>query len=190
MLELNVPHTLKLLDLGKAEHKLPAYLALNPAGVVPTLVVDNQPLCESAAIVMYLADAYPDAGLAPAVGSIARGQYYQWICLCVNVLMPAFRAWFYPSEIPGEESAVKLHAQTRIESFWQRVDAQLSAHGPFLLGEQISAADFVLTMLMRWSRNMPKPAHTWPAIAALAARMKALPSFAALYRIEELTEWA
>ena len=45
-------------------------------------------------------------------------------------------------------------------------------------------------MLMRWSRNMPKPADTWPAIGELAGRMKALPSFKELYKLEALTEWA
>ena len=190
LLELNAPHTLKLLNLAEAEHKQPNYLALNPAGVVPTLLVDGVPICESAAIIMVLADAHPDAGLAPALGTVARGHYYQWICLCVNVLMPAFRSWFYPSESIGDEAAVKANAQARIEAFWQRADTHLAANGPFLLGAERSAADFMLTMLMRWSRNMPKTADSWAALGQLAANMKALPSFNALYRIEELTEWA
>ena len=50
--------------------------------------------------------------------------------------------------------------------------------------------DFYATMLMRWSRNMPKPAHEWPALGAYAARMKARPSFETLYQREGLTEWA
>ena len=50
--------------------------------------------------------------------------------------------------------------------------------------------DFYATMLMRWSRNMPKPAHEWPALGAYAARMKARPSFKTLYQREGLTEWA
>ena len=78
----------------------------------------------------------------------------------------------------------------RIEAHWQRIDAHLAAHGPHLLGEEPSVADFYLTMLMRWSRNMPRPATDWPRLAALAARMKARPSFAVLYAREGLTEWA
>jgi glutathione S-transferase len=54
----------------------------------------------------------------------------------------------------------------------------------------MSVADFYLTMLMRWSRNMPKPATDWPQLAALAQRMKARPSFKTLYEREGLTEWA
>ena len=54
----------------------------------------------------------------------------------------------------------------------------------------MSAADFVTTMLMRWARNMPKPATEWPAIAGYVKRMKARPSFKTLYEREGLTEWA
>jgi len=70
-----------------------------------------------------------------------------------------------------------------------RLEAQLSAHGPYLLGEQFSGADLMLTMLLRWSRNMPRPATSWPHLAALAARVKARPSWKKLYEIEGLTEW-
>jgi glutathione S-transferase len=59
-----------------------------------------------------------------------------------------------------------------------------------VLGEAASVADFYLTMLMRWSRGMPKPATDWPALAALAQRMTARPSFATLYEREGLSEWA
>ena len=47
----------------------------------------------------------------------------------------------------------------------------------------------MMTMLMRWSRNMPKPAHTWPALAEHAKRMKARPSFREVYAREGLTDW-
>jgi glutathione S-transferase len=66
----------------------------------------------------------------------------------------------------------------------------LAAGGPYLVGDRVSAADFLATMLMRWSRNMPKPATEWPGIAAYIDRMKARPSFKVLYEREGLTEWA
>ncbi|HEX7836239.1 MAG TPA: glutathione S-transferase N-terminal domain-containing protein [Kofleriaceae bacterium] len=76
LIELDVPHTLHKLDLEAGDHKLPAYLALNPAGVVPTLVIDSQPICEAAAIALHLADTYPARGFAPAPGTLARAAYY------------------------------------------------------------------------------------------------------------------
>ena len=117
LFEFGVPHTLKLLNLAEAQHKLPAYLAINPVGTVPTLLVDAEAIWESAAIVMYLADAYPEAGLSPELDGVERGQYYEWICLCVNVFMPAFRSWFYPSESAGEESEVKLSRKRESKHF-------------------------------------------------------------------------
>lgn len=105
---------------------------------------------------------------------------------------PLFRQWWYPHEPAGEASAeaVRAHAAPRIEAAWQRLDAHLAASGPYLLGAAPSAADVYLVMLMRWARNMPKPATEWPHLAALAARLKARPSFRTLYEREGLTEWA
>ena len=192
LLETGAPHELRRLDLDAREHKRPEYLAINPAGVVPTLLVGGRPVSEAAALVLHLADAHPDAGLAPAPGSPERASYYQWVLFLANTLQPAFRAWFYPHEPAGEANVevVRQHARERIEAAWQRVDTHLGDHGPYLLGAHPSAADFLLTMLMRWSRNMPHPASDWPHLAALIVRMKARPTFARLYEREGLTEWA
>ncbi|TWG91088.1 glutathione S-transferase [Luteimonas sp. J16] len=191
LIELGVPHELRLLDFDRKEHKSPEYLAINPQGRVPALVIDGLVLTESVAIAMHLADLHPGAGLAPPVGSPERGAWYRWMLFCGSTLIPAYRRWFYPHEPAGEGQvpAVQARAMDEVESAWAQVDAHLATNGPYLLGERRSAADFVLTMLMRWSRNMPRPADTWPALAALASRMKALPSFAEAYRREGLTDW-
>jgi len=191
LIELGVPHELHKLDFDKREHKSPKYLAINPAGVVPSLVQDGQVLTEAAAIVLHLADTHPQAGLAPAPGSPERAQYYRWMFFMANTLQPAYRAWFYANEPAGEANAeaAKAAARARIEAAWQQVADHLAANGPWLLGAKRSAADFMLTMLMRWSRNMPRPAHTWPALAAHAQAMKALPSFRETYAREGLTDW-
>lgn len=191
LIELGIAHELRQLDFARREQKSPGYLALNPAGRVPTLVIDGQVLTESAAIAMHLADLHPDAGLAPAPGSAARGDYYRWMCFCVYTLMPAYRSWFYPDEPAGAANieAAKGSAREQLEAAWQQMDTHLAAHGPYVLGAQPSTVDFMLTMLMRWSRNMPRPTDTWPALAAHAARMKARPAFAEVYRREGISDW-
>jgi glutathione S-transferase len=191
LIELEVPHQLHKLDLDAGEHKQPAYLAINPSGVVPALVIDNKPICEAAAIALHLADAYPARGFAPEPGSLARAAYYQWMFFLANTLQPAFRAWFYATEPAGEAhvDAVKDKARGRIEGAFAQLDGHLAAHGPYLLGDKPSTPDFMLAMLMRWSRNMPKPATAWPALARLAAAMKARPSFKEVYAREGLTDW-
>lgn len=192
LIELDVPHEARRLDLQAREHKRPDYLALNPMGLVPTLLVDGRPVTEAAALVLHLADAHPRAAMAPAPGTFERAAYYQWILHLANTLQPAFRHWFYPGEAAGEAHVedAKVMARERIEATWERIDAHLGAHGPYLLGTQVSAADFLLTMLMRWSRNMPRPASDWPHLAALIVRMKQRPSFAEVQAREGLTEWA
>lgn len=192
LLELGVAHEMRELDIDdKKEQKLPAYLALNPAGVVPTLVIDGQPLTEAGAIAMHLADAYPDANLAPAPGTLARAAYYQWMVFFTNTMQPAYRAWFYATEPAGEANvdAVRASAKARLEDAFARIDAHLAAHGPYFVGEQLTAADFMATMLIRWSRKFPRPATDWPHIAAFVARMKARPTFRELYARERLTDW-
>ncbi|HET6603054.1 MAG TPA: glutathione S-transferase family protein [Xanthomonadaceae bacterium] len=192
LIELGAEHRLERVDLDRGEQKSPGYLALNPNGVVPTLVVDGLPLYEAGALVLHLADVHPAAGLAPLPATGARAVYYQWILHLANTVQPAFRMWFYAAEVAGESNAdtVRDGARRRIEAAWDRIDRHLEHSGPYLLGERISAADFLLTMLMRWSRNMPRPATGWTHLGALAQQMKQRDSFRTLYQREGLTEWA
>ena len=192
LIELDIPHELHLVDTAAGAQKQPGYLALNPNGVVPTLVHDGQPMIEAAALAMTLADRQPLKALAPAPGDTLRPQYTQWMFHLANAVQPLFRLWWYPHEPagPGQADAVRQQVIPRIEAAWDRIDAHLAERGPYLLGASLSAADFYLTMLMRWSRGMPRPATEWPHLAALAQRMRARPSFKTLYEREGLTEWA
>jgi len=191
LIEIGQPHELRRVDLAAGEQRSAEYLKLNPAGVVPTLVLDGEAFNESGALVLMLADRYPDAGLMPPPGTAERQRAYQWLLLMANGLQPPFRAWFYPHEPAGEaaKDAAKEVARQRVEAFFDRVEAQLAAHGPYLLGERVSAPDFFLAMLCRWSRNMPKPATEWPALRGFIDRMRARPSFKQLCEREALTEW-
>ncbi|MCW8808594.1 MAG: glutathione S-transferase C-terminal domain-containing protein, partial [Rhodanobacter sp.] len=138
-----------------------------------------------------LADRHPQAKLAPAVGSPEREAWLQWIVFLSNTLMSSCRFWFYPPELgtPEHTPAVRAALQKKIEGAWDLLDAQLTAHGPYLLGAEFSAADLLLTMVMRWSRNMPCPATQWPALKRLADTVRARPSWKKLYEIEGLSEW-
>jgi len=191
LVELGIEHEMVLLDFDTREHKAAPYLALNPAGVVPTLQIDGQVLTEAAAIALYLADRHPEAGLLPAPGTPARGQAYRWMFWCANTLQPAYRAWFYPHEAAGEANvaATQAMARQRLEAAWQRMAAHLQTQGPYVLGEAPSVVDFMLVMLMRWSRNMPTPADSLPVLKVYAQRLKARPSFIETYRREGITDW-
>lgn len=191
LLELGVPHELRLVDIAAGEHKRPEYLKLNPNGVLPTLVIDGRAHYEAAALVLLLAERHPEAGLAPGPADPRRADYLQWTMHLANTLQPAYRLWFYPADAGQVDAeAVKDAARAKIEAAWDRIESHLAAHGPYMLGAHLTVLDLYTTMLMRWSRNMPKPATTWPHVAALAAKVKARPSWKKLYEIEGLTEWA
>jgi glutathione S-transferase len=191
LIELDAPHELERVDTANRQQKSAQYLTLNPNGVVPTLLVDGAPQYEAAALAMLLADRHPQAQLAPTADAPLRAAYVQWMFNLANMVQPLFRQWWYPHEPAGDANAdaVLAHCAPRIEAQWDRIDAHLAANGPFLLGQAPSVADFYLVMLMRWSRNMPRQAIDWPRLAALAARLKARPSFATLYEREGLTDW-
>jgi len=192
LIELNLPHKLELVDFESRAQKSPAYLVLNPNGVVPTLVIDGVAYHEAAALLVNLADAHPQAGWIPVLGDPRRAECMQWMFNLANMVQPLFRLWWYPHEAAGAEHAPAVLEATRprIEAQWDRIDAHLAAHGPWMLGDHPSIVDFHLVMLMRWSRSMPRPATEWPHLAELASAMKARASFKQLYEREGLNEWA
>ena len=191
LLEIGAPHRLELVDFDKHAQRSAEYLRLNPQGVVPTLLIDDQPYAEVAALLMMLADRHPQARLAPPVGTVRRNEWYQWLLHFSFSLGGNYRNWFYPHDLGNalHPPEVRAALRVRIEAVWERVDAQLTVAGPYLLGAEISAADLQLIMYMRWSRNMPKPALEWPALARFAALMRARASWQRLCAIEGLTDW-
>jgi len=190
LIELGEPHELVKLSIEAGDHRKPEYLKLNPNGFVPTLIVDGVPLYEAAALLMLLAERHPQAGFAPQPGNPQRGAYMTWMFHLSNTLQSAYRDWFYPEQQgPGVAETVKAAARVRIEAAFDRIEAQVKGAGPYILGDRVGAVDFLGTMLMRWSRNMPKPATEWPTLANYVARMKARPSFKVLYEREGLTDW-
>jgi glutathione S-transferase len=191
LLEIGAPYQLELVDFEKDAQHSAAYLKLNPHGVVPTLVIDGRPMTESAALLMILAERHPEAHLMPRRDSAAHEEWTQWIVYLSNSLASAYRLWFYPPSLGLKEHTPESRAalQANIAAVWDRIDAHLAAHGPYLLGQEFSGADLLLTMLMRWSRNMPRPVTEWPALKVLADLVRARSSWKKLYELEGLTEW-
>ena len=87
--EIGAPFEAKALSLARNEHRAPAYLALNPEGKVPTLLVEGRPLTEVAAILFYLAKRFPAAGLLPADDIEAEAQAISWMSLIAATIHPA-----------------------------------------------------------------------------------------------------
>jgi glutathione S-transferase len=165
--ELGVPFEMHVLRFDKAEHKTPEYLAINPMGKVPAIKHGEVVVTEGAAICCYLADVFPAAGLAPAIGDPRRGPYLRWMFFSGSCVEPAVWDRALNRE-PGKRSMIGYG------SFDDAMNAASLAisNGPYILGDMFSAADVVLgSMLMYGMQFGIIPAR--PDFAAYAERLKA-----------------
>ena len=178
--EIGADYELVLVDRNKNEHKSPAYLKLNPAGRIPVLVDGDLVLYESAAICLHLADRHGGAGLAPALGSRERAEFYKWLIYLTNTVQAELMLYFYPERLADDAAAaaqVKAHAESRTGDMLELVEAALAAGtGPFLLGAQYRAVDPYLLMLCRWTRGMHQQARARPHLARFLDAVMARPA--------------
>lgn len=175
--EIGQPFELAKIDCDAGEQRSEAFLRINPHGRVPTLVHDGLVLYETAAIVLHLVERFPEAELAPPPKSDERSLFYRWIAHLSCTIQPEMRPYFYAQQHasdPAHVADVKQTAEKRLRAMFEVVDQQLGK-GPYLLGDRYSAVDPYLTMLMRWTRNMTKPARTLANLAAHAERVLARP---------------
>jgi glutathione S-transferase len=168
--EVGEPYNLRVLDARKDEQRGPAYLAINPMGKVPALAHDGVIVTEAAAVCAYLADAFPQAGLSVPIGDPRRGTYLRWLFFAPGSLEPAIidRVLERPA---GPRGALGYG------DFETTMDVVASAleQGPWLLGEQFTAADVVLGSALRWglmTKKVPERAE----IMAYVGRMERRPA--------------
>ena len=192
--ELGVPFERVLVDRTVQAHKSPAYLQLNPNGLIPVLTDGDLVLYETAAICMHLVDTHPKAALAPALGSAARAHFYKWLIWMTNTLQPALIIYFYPDRWvdPGAMQAaddLRRHAQERIGGLLDQMDAELARHGgPWFGGSACSALDPFAFTLCRWTRGFSMaPARDRPHLGPYLQRMLERPAVQRALANEGLT---
>lgn len=163
--ELGEPYDIHLLDMKKGENRQPAYLVINPMGKVPAVKHGDAVITEAAAICGYLADAFPKAGLAPPIGDARRGPYLKWLFFGPSCYEPALI-----------EVSLKREPAPRATAGWGDLDSVLNviegaiAKGPWLFGDQFTAADVVIGSGIRWGL-MWKLLPERPDFAAYADRL-------------------
>lgn len=186
--EIGAPFELALVDRTQGAQHSADYLRLNPNGRIPVLVDADTVLFETAAIVLYLCDRHPEAGLAPPFGTAERGQFYKWMFYLSNTPQAEFRAWFYPEQHvadPALADTVKQAARVRLDGMFDRIEAQLAGRD-WLLESGFSAADLFLCMLVRWGRTLPRPPRDLPELGAHAKRVLARPAVQATLDAERI----
>jgi glutathione S-transferase len=144
--ELGEPYEIELLSLKNGDQHKPEYLAVNPMGKVPTLDDAGTIVSEVSAICCYLADAYPKAGLAPAVHDKLRGPYLKWLFYVPSCVEPAVLDKAMNRPPPPRSTAGWADYDTVIEV----LRAATAKAAPYLLGERFTAADVVVGSSLRW----------------------------------------
>lgn len=169
--ELGPSYELQVVNLKAGDTRTPRYLELNPMGKVPAVLHGDVLVTEQVAIMTYLADLFPQAGLAPAVDDPLRGPFLRWMAFHGACFEPAMvdlalkREPAPPSMSPYGDYDTMLATLTR----------QLRA-GPYLLGEQFSAADVLWAYALGWTTAF-KLVPELPEVMDYIARLNARPSF-------------
>lgn len=191
--EMGVPFELILVDRTSDAHKTPAYLRLNPNGLLPALTDGELVLYETAAICLHLCDTHPSAGLAPPLGSTGRAHFYKWLMWLTNTLQCTLIAYFYPERWVNDGNLdgaveVKAQAQEKINGLLHQLDAELTRHGgPWFAREAFSALDPYVFTLCRWTRNFSShPARDFPALGPYLQRVLNRPATQQVMMAERL----
>jgi len=167
----------------------PEYLKLRPDGLVPTLVDGDLVIYEGSAIAMYLADKHAEARLAPPVGSRERAAYYQWMIYLGSMVHPAVALEYHPDWFADSDAAiaeVQACARRRCDGLWAQIETQVG-EGPWLLGKDFSAADFLFWLQAMFHYDAKRMLAENPKVKALVERVSARPKIAALMQQHGLT---
>jgi len=167
--EVGEPYDIKLMSLNAEENRKADYLALNPMGKVPALRHGDTVITEVAAICTYLADEFPKANLAVPVGTPRRGTYLKWLFFgpgCVEAAMIDRAA---PRKEPGNR---RMLGYGDFDTVMDVLAGGL-AKGPWLMGDQFTAADVVIGATLRWGMQfklIPERGEFTAYTARIAAR--------------------
>ncbi|WP_028629015.1 glutathione S-transferase family protein [Metapseudomonas resinovorans] len=179
------PYTVVDVEQDTERRFPPWFIELNPMGQVPVLMLpDGSVMTESAAMAIYLADAFPDAQLAPGLASPLRPRYLRWmVFLAANSYMTEGR-WDFPSgytDDPNGAQGVKSAAIRLMAKEWD-IFAEALGRAPFILGAAMSAADIYAAMIAGWNNNLPSLFAKHPNLKALHDGVTAHPTVAAVWK--------
>ena len=180
MEELGEPYETVWLDYASSM-QAPEFLAINPMGKVPTLRHGDTIVTEAAAICTYLADHFPDKGLIPAAGSPARATFYRWLFFAAGPVEQAVTAKSMNWEVPAERAPMLGFGN--YEKTRRTLEMALQP-GPYICGEQFTAADVYIGSHIHWGTLFGTVEKT-PVFAAYLERLYARPAYQSADRIND-----
>jgi GST-like protein len=155
--EAGAPYDFKVVSLEKNEQREPAFLAINPSGKMPALrLPEGQIVTESLAILLTLADHFPNAKLLPPQGSPARTQAYRWLAFMASEIYPMVEISDYPERFVtnGDAGALRQKARERIRE--RLLIVERMCDGPWFLSSGFSIVDIYAAMFSRWRGSIGK----------------------------------
>lgn len=170
------------VDLGSKKTASGAdFLAINPKGYVPALVLDDgQVLTEGAVLLQYVADRNPGAGLAPAAGTTARYRLMEWLHFLATEVHKNYSPLFNPKATEDWKTFARAAIDRRLG-----LVAKALEHSPYLLGEHYGVADCYLFTILGWSKWVNVDLAKWPVFEAYSARIAARPAVVATLAAEK-----
>ena len=178
--EIGEPYETVLLDY-EAGLKSPDFLAVNPMGKVPAIAHRRTIVTETAAICAYLADAFPEKGLAPPLGDTRRGPYFRWMFFAAGPIEAAMTGKAMNMLASGDQR--RMAGYGSFEDVVATLDKTL-ANCTYVCGDDFTAADLFLGAMIGWARQF----DLLPSVASLddyAARCRSRPAYARATRLDD-----
>lgn len=182
--ELELEYEIREVDTITGQHRKPEYLAINPAGWIPSLITpEGLILHEAPGIMLTLADRHGRPGLVPEIDDPLRGLFYARYFFLVNDIHPVMKRYYYPhrySTDPADTPRIKAQSLITARDRWRVLDDALKDNGPYLLGERLSVADIYMAFLA--GSGFEPPEHLldeFPAVRRCYDLVKARPRLTA-----------
>jgi glutathione S-transferase len=144
--ELGAPYELRPVNMKAGDQRKPGFLAVNPMGKVPAILHRGQLVTEQGAIVIYLADLFPKAGLTPGLDDPLRGPYLRWLVYYGSSFEPAV----VDRALKREQAPLAMSPYGDFDTMLKTLTDQL-AKGPYLLGDRMTAADVLWGTALGWT---------------------------------------
>lgn len=158
---------------------------VNPMRQIPVLVTpEGETITESAAILIWLAERHPEAGLAPPAGDPRRAQFLRWMVFVPASIYAMYWVRDEPARLAGDDAddqaRILERTAERISQCWARMESQTEP-GRFILGDQLTVLDLLVAVVSRWRPLRPRFHQVAPRLGQVVRRVDALPELQKLW---------
>lgn len=187
--ELKVDFELITVDRKSNAQKSDDYLALNPAGRIPTLIDKGQVIFESPAICVHLAETNPHSNLIPGIGDKNRAIFFQWLMYLTNTVQAELMVYFYPEKHTTSDKSIQSIVEAQelvITDTFKLLDRELKGKD-YLVGQSITACDYFLFMLAVWADELQHPPLSFVNLSRYLRKLAQRPAVINVCKKENLS---